>query len=319
MQCRICGNASGNRAYVVAEMMFATRDPFDYFQCAECGCLQIDRYPEDVARYYGPDYYSYASGVQDEKGLERFRAALRDRHEIGERGPLIRFLRKEGSNPLLANLAPILKDRRQRILDVGCGSGDLLRSLDRIGFHEVSGADPYVDGELTFGPRGRIHKKTLADMPGSFDVLFMMHSLEHMPAQAAIFREIAGHLAPSGTAVLGLPLASSFAWEHYGVDWVQLDAPRHFYLHTPTSLARLAEGAGLSIERVVYDSTAFQFWGSEQYRHGMGLTDPRSLARHSIDGSMFTREAMGEFRRRSEELNAASRGDQALFFLRKAH
>ena len=59
--CRICGNASDNRAHVAREMMFGTRERFDYVECARCGCLQIRDVPADLSPYYPADYYSLAA------------------------------------------------------------------------------------------------------------------------------------------------------------------------------------------------------------------------------------------------------------------
>ena len=47
--CRICGNARGNARFRAREMQFGTREEFDYFRCASCGCLQISEVPEDLA------------------------------------------------------------------------------------------------------------------------------------------------------------------------------------------------------------------------------------------------------------------------------
>ena len=57
--CRICGNAEGNHAYDVREMMFGTRETFRYFQCGRCHCLQIARIPDDMSRFYPGNYYSF--------------------------------------------------------------------------------------------------------------------------------------------------------------------------------------------------------------------------------------------------------------------
>ena len=62
--------------------------------------------------------------------------------------------------------------------------------------------------------------------------------------------------------VIRIPIAGTHAWQTYGVDWVQLDAPRHLFLHTEDGMRSLAAGAGLQVTAVVHDSTAMQFWGS---------------------------------------------------------
>ena len=315
MSCRICGNAVDNRPYVVPEMMYGTREAFDYFECNACGCLQIAGYPVNVERHYGAAYYSF--GVADRRvgPVDRIRIKVRDRYEIFRRGRLGRYLAEREPNPSLANLAPALTHRTQRILEIGCGSGALLKSLRAIGFKHLTGADAFIEADVRIDRDFIIRKASLADIDGRFDVIMFHHSLEHMPDQHTVFRQIADRLQPAGKCVIRVPLSSSFAWEHYRIDWVQLDAPRHFYLHTIDSLGRLAASVGLRISKTIFDSTAFQFWGSEQYRRGIPLQDDRSLARCRIADSIFTREQMEEFRRRTATLNFLQRGDQAVFIM----
>jgi hypothetical protein len=132
----------------------------------------------------------------------------------------------------------------------------------------------------------------------------------------AALRHVHRLLRKGCVALLRLPLANGYAWRKYGVDWVQLDAPRHLFLHTEQSLQVLAERVNLKIEETIYDSTAFQFWGSEQYRQDIPLRDGRSYAVHP-DEAIFTREEIEEFDMLAIELNAKGDGDQASFYLRK--
>jgi hypothetical protein len=97
---------------------------------------------------------------------------------------------------------------------------------------------------------------------------------------------------------------------------VQLDAPRHLYLHSTDSLKRLAAAAGFECEAVRYDSTAFQFWGSEQYVKNVPLHSPMSYCINPKE-SLFSKEDIEKFRVRAEELNSKDLGDQAAFYLRK--
>ena len=50
---------------------------------------------------------------------------------------------------------------------------------------------------------------------------------------------------------------------------MQLDAPRHLVLYSLAGLRRLAEAEGFGVELVAFDSTGFQFWGSELVRDGI--------------------------------------------------
>lgn len=59
--CRICASAA-IRVFYAREMMFGTREVFQYFECTDCGCVQILSYPDDIARQYPKEYYC---GVAD--------------------------------------------------------------------------------------------------------------------------------------------------------------------------------------------------------------------------------------------------------------
>ena len=142
------------------------------------------------------------------------------------------------------------------------------------------------------------------------------HSFEHLPDQQAHLKQAFNLLKPDGMALLRIPTVSSWAWQEYGVNWVQLDAPRHLYLHSLKSMQRLAEQTGFKTEKVSYDSNALQFWGSMQYQQDIPLRDPRSWA-ESPQNSLFTRQQMHEFSYRARELNNVNQGDQAAFYLRK--
>jgi SAM-dependent methyltransferase len=204
---------------------------------------------------------------------------------------------------------------RSRILDVGCGSGELLLLLHAAGFRSLLGIDPYVDRDLVYPGGLRILKRSIHEIDGHWDLVMLHHSLEHMPDQQETLDAVGRLLAPGGWCLIRVPIVS-YAWEHYGVDWVQLDAPRHFFLHSGQSLKQVAERAGLKIARTVYDSGSFQFWGSELYRRDIPLftTSPVDVEARA---AAFKREEIEVFEKRGQELNAQHRGDQAAFYLRK--
>jgi hypothetical protein len=87
-------------------------------------------------------------------------------------------------------------------------------------------------------------------------------------------------------------------------------------VHTPESLEILADASGFEITNVVYDSTSFQFWGSEQYARGIPLRDERSYAQRATK-SIFSPDEIEEFARWANELNEEGRGDQAIFYLQR--
>ncbi len=318
--CRICGNAQGNRRHEAREMMFGTQERFPYIECAACGCLQIARIPEDMSAHYPAEtYYSFADEPPASTGtgvMGGIRTA-RDRFAVTGKGFVGRIgLALKPADDLRA-LQPLPVTQASRILDVGCGAGTLLMRLFRIGYRNVTGIDPFLEADRASPDGPSLLRRTIHEVEREWDLIMFHHSFEHLPDPLATLRSVARHLAPDGVCLIRMPTTSSDAWREYGTDWVQLDAPRHLHIHSVESIGRLAERAGMVVDSVEYDSTAFQFWGSEQYRRGIPLMAPNSYA-VAPDESIFSAGEIRRFARRARRLNGERRGDAAAFYLRRA-
>lgn len=316
--CACCGAADGHRLHAAREMMFGLGGGFVYRECGGCGCLELLDPPADLSPYYPPDYYSYRRPAR--RRLERLDAWLKRRRaraclEGGDPlGALL--LRAFGEPAQLRWLRRLGLGRDASVLDVGCGAGELLRELQRDGCRRLAGIDPYLAGDLDLGGGLVVRRLGLGEVRDSYDLAMLHHVLEHLPDQQQVFAQLRRVVKPGGHLLVRIPVADSLAWRRYGVDWVQLDAPRHLVLHTRRSLERLAAAAGFALLGSEDDGTAFQFWGSEQYRRGIPLRDPRS---HATDPrrSPFTREDLAGFAREAAQANRDGVSDQAAFFFRR--
>ncbi|HXF61201.1 MAG TPA: class I SAM-dependent methyltransferase, partial [Caldilineaceae bacterium] len=292
MRCRICGNIAGNQTYQAREMMLGLRERFDYVHCAACGCLQIAHFPSDMTPYYPPAYFGQAPSRRTSPSpipawaytmfdMLEMRQALAARPDA----PPAQVLAQRALARYLPELAALSGPERLRlrILDVGCGDGGLLAALASLGFTNLLGVDRYYESdeyESHDSPtdaqgvqivRGALEELEQVIEGQTWDLVMMHHAFEHMADPVATLRAVARRLAPGGLCLLRLPVVPSAAWEQYGVNWVQLDAPRHFFLHSVQSLTLVAEQAGLRLQRCLYDSTSFQFVGSELYRRNIPL------------------------------------------------
>lgn len=324
MACEACGHASSGRIVAAREMMFGLRDSFRYLECSRCGCLSLIDVPADLARYYPPEYfpgatYHAATGLKAWLARQRARYCLERRGLIGK---LLVRLRGEPRCSIFGRPAYYGWFRRcqigfsTRIADVGCGSALLLHRMHLDGFTHLTGIDPFAPASIPSAPGFRIIRDDVFAVSERFGLIMLHHTFEHLSEPLRVLRHLHALLEPGGHLLIRIPVASSHAYRHYGADWVQLDAPRHLFLHTEASIARLAADSGFAVAGVEHDSTDFQFWASEQYRKDIPLKSPQS---HAVDpnGGLFSAETIAGYQAQAEELNRRGQGDSACFYLRR--
>jgi len=210
---------------------------------------------------------------------------------------------------------PLGIDFDSRILDFGCGVGNLLQSLHYFGFSNLTGADAFIEKDIFYPTGVKIYKRRLDEIDSKFDLIMLHHSFEHFPDPLDSLRQIHRLMEKDGFLLIRIPLIN-LAWKKYGVNWVQLDAPRHLFLYTEKSFRYLAEKTGFKVENVAYDSSSFQFWGSEQYVQDIPLTDPESFWINN-ESKLYTAEQIEKWQNEAEKLNVSGEGDMACFYLRK--
>lgn len=104
------------------------------------------------------------------------------------------------------------------------------------------------------------------------------------------------------------PVAGTWAWQTYGINWVQLDAPRHLWIPSLAGMQHLVQRAGLSLQKIQFDSDRFQIIGSEKIKRGQSF--------HADAHTLFSPRQLRDLDRQVQQLNADNRGDQACFWLR---
>jgi SAM-dependent methyltransferase len=299
-------------------MQFGTREPFQYFECCECKCLQPVYVPADLSRYYPATYESLNQRPQDGfRGVIKNKLkAFKTRFAISRRGYLGRFLEatRPKSDPGIRALSLIKPSRNARILDVGCGTGQRLYDLKNAGFHRLLGVDPFIKSDIHYPNGLTIKKQPLEEVEGDWDVIMFHHSFEHLIDPLAALKLTSKLLVSGGACLIRVPTTSSWAWEIYRENWAQIDAPRHIIIPSEQGLALLASHAGLNVEQVEFDSTEFQFLASMFYRDDIAWNEARSRADLQ---PMFETNSISSFKQDAEKLNRQRRGDQLVCVMRR--
>jgi SAM-dependent methyltransferase len=208
--------------------------PFEVRECpaCECGVTFPELDEEELSRYYGDEYYEGFYEHSDSRAgnpLER----LRERY------------RRRSADRRLRRPPFDVSDRHPgRVLDVGSGSGGLLRHFGARGWKPY-GIDPSraaADSSARHG--AAVHCGTLRDQPWppeTFQLITFQHSLEHIVDPVDALRRARALLAPGGLLAVEVPNWSS--WQRsllFRNRWFGLDLPRHRQHFSPWALARLA-------------------------------------------------------------------------------
>ena len=297
-------------------MMFGMRDVFTYLECGDCGCLQLIDPPADMSPYYPPSYYSFQP-LRARRQLSSLLLRLWAKSSLEGRGWLDRILSMPRGRPKSidwARRAGIRLD--SAILDVGSGGGQVLLRMSQCGFTNLVGVDPFLPSDIDMPGGIRLRKAELSDVEGRFDFIMLHHSFEHMSNPNSAMEQLRRLIAPNGCVLIRMPVVG-YAWREYQTNWIQLDPPRHYFVHSQMSTRLLAKRSGFWMDDclTLYDSDDFQFWGSEQYKRDIPMHDRRSYL-NGLRGSVFSPAEIVDFRKRAAALNAKQDGDRGDFFLR---
>jgi len=269
--CKVCGAQGEFQSYLVREMMKGTRDEFEYFVCGNCNCLQIAEVPGNLGDYYGENYYSFA--LQEQADYKY--------------------------------TAPV--SNKDKILDVGCGSGGWLFGKAQAGYGNLYGCDPFLEKDIQFGDRVHIRKCTIHEIEGdgSFDGIRMSDSFEHMSDPLEALQSVHRLLKPYGVLTMDIPTYPNVAFELFETHWYQLDAPRHIFLHSLKSLEVMGEKSRMKIVKAEYNSNNSQIIRSFFYQHGVPFWELNS----ELVSAYFSNEEIVKIAQSSEEANRNGYGD----------
>lgn len=145
--------------------------------------------------------------------------------------------------PLIAYLK---KEKVKTILEVGCGSGQLLGLLKKGGFR-VTGVD---QSPIAVKLSGAIKAKAtkLPFKKNSFDAVLGISLIEHLTLKEGkqSLKEAYRVLKNNGVIFLVTPNAWSLAKIFLGKKWFAYQDLTHKYFYSPLSLARLCQNVGFS-------------------------------------------------------------------------
>ncbi|MGH9946200.1 MAG: class I SAM-dependent methyltransferase [Pyrinomonadaceae bacterium] len=207
-RCAICRSEHSTALFSAFDRLEIAKEPFTIAKCSDCGVLRTLPAMSDyeLSRYYPHDYWG------DEPTAEPFLPRPTEQTKFLERSGML----------------------GGRILDVGCGSGFFLRSLDptlwdrmgvEIGREAAAVARKFIGNENIF--ESDFSSAKFGD--AVFDIVTFWSSFEHLGNPTEALDETHRVLKPGGTLILQVPDAASYQARFFKGNWFSLDAPRHRY------------------------------------------------------------------------------------------
>ena len=136
-----------------------------------------------------------------------------------------------------------LQEGKGHILDIGCGTGDLLSVCEKDGW-QISGTEPSVKArELAVRKinSSQSIKEGLNEFSekGVFNIISMWHVLEHVPNLLEYIEKLKELLTDDGYLVIAVPNFKSYDALHYKEFWAAYDVPRHLWHFSEKSIRYL--------------------------------------------------------------------------------
>jgi SAM-dependent methyltransferase len=190
---------------------------------------------ETLSVFYDSDYHCYHSSPLDHARLDQWIAERRS-------GEFCNHVRVVPGG---------------RYLDVGCGTGDMVAAMARLGMH-AEGVEPSPAAVAIARQAGlQVFQGFLHDaaLPAaSFDSISMFHSLEHTERPLEVMRECRRILKPGGELLIGVPNIDSLVFATVGDGWIGLQLPTHLQHFSVASVIGIANRAGLQPVAVFTES-----------------------------------------------------------------
>ena len=172
-----------------------------------------------------------------------------------------------------------------RLLDVGCGDGELGELMMERGWL-VEGIEPSPAAVERARARGVKTTEGTPDSvelePRAYEAIVLNHSLEHIPAPVDALAKAREALLPYGMVAISVPNFACWARRRFGREWFHLDLPRHRVHFDEGALRAAIERAGLEYRRSWTTTSPRGLAGSVPYGRFGGLAVEEGPAREAM-------------------------------------
>jgi 2-polyprenyl-3-methyl-5-hydroxy-6-metoxy-1,4-benzoquinol methylase len=147
-----------------------------------------------------------------------------------------------------------LQTKGNRILDIGCGTGDFLKITKDHNWN-VLGIEPNDTARKIANSKtdNSVYRSAYLDhlSPNSFDVITLWHVLEHLPDLNAQLSRIKLLLKQDGALIIAVPNYKSYDADYYSNYWAAYDVPRHVWHFSQEAIKNLVSDKQMVVEKTL--------------------------------------------------------------------
>jgi SAM-dependent methyltransferase len=229
VNCARCGSWDAESVIQTPDYELHIDGPFEISVCRSCAHIYTSLRPDYdtlFSKFYPDDYLCYGgAGLMD-----RTRMA----GQAAQRAKMIKRI--------------FIGQDLVRLLEVGCATGEFLKTCRRRFGWEVAGIEPNRRLSDALNCEGYpVVPSTLeeAEIPAErYDVVALFNVLEHLWDSVCSLKRINRMLKPGGLVVVEIPDFDSPSRKRLGKYWFMYHLPRHLSHFTQASLTSLMEECG---------------------------------------------------------------------------
>lgn len=238
--CKVCGTPLSEATISgIRDWEFGAGSEYSYLKCSGCGVHQLHPFPSlDELKQAYPEHYTAFLG------------------EKGDRGVLYRIMSWASDKMFNRSFRKLIYPGCA-VLDVGCGNGEFLLKLKKLGATRLVGIDFSEAAVALCNNRGIETFQGIftnyQHQGQSFDAIFMINYIEHVLEPKEELQQAYKLLKPGAKLIGELPNFASIDRKLFGRFWGGNHVPRHTFQYDPQSLRDLLDEAGFRDIRIKQD------------------------------------------------------------------
>lgn len=226
-KCKFCGSESRQILENRIDYEYGNPTILNYWKCLNSNCEFVFVNPQPSLNEIQGFYNRYST------------------HKENYKGKLINpiaFLNKKLQNKYFDRLFKNANIREIKVLDFGCGNGNLLVELRKRGVLELFGYDfddkatlfSQNEGLTVFSDYDKIKEN------GNYDFIFLNHVVEHLSHPEKDIENLSTFLKPNGIFIIRTPNSSSILCNLFKAKWRGWETPRHLGIFNYNNIENIA-------------------------------------------------------------------------------